>query len=346
MDAYRRKAARAGRRGMTFLVAVVGCVLGVAACSTSSATNSTNAAKATGGGLTNITVGLPVVDATFISAYLGQQEGFYKQQGLNVKIVVFRGGGPLTQALVGGSVDIAISGLGGIMPAVVQGQPVKVIYGGYNETSYQWIAAPSIKSVQQAAGKNWGVTSVGSDTNYMTRYIFAKYGIKANVVTGIVSTAGAEAGFQSGALQVDAAAADNDAPLKAQGDNLIASMSQFTNSYPDHMVYARDSLITSHPDTITKFLRALSEAIAYEKSHPAATEQAIVKDTKIPSQYAAASYHSFASQQYPDGRLPSAQGMNFFWSVGLMNGEFKQRVPESKWLDPHWINTYSQWSKS
>ncbi|HLH67441.1 MAG TPA: ABC transporter substrate-binding protein [Solirubrobacteraceae bacterium] len=332
---HERKRLWGVRRAARAAAACAACAVAVAACGGSGS----------GSNVRSITVGLPVVDATFIPAYLAQQEGYYKQQGLNVKLVVFKGGGALTKALVGGAVDIGINGLGGIMPAVAQGQPIKVIYGGFNEVSYQWVAIPSIKTVRQAAGKTWGVTSIGSDTDYMTRYILAKNGIKANIVTGIVSPATALAGFQSGAIQVAALAADNDAEVKAKGYPLIASESQYTSSYPDHLVYAQESFIKHNPQTITRFLRALSDAIKFEKTHPAATEAAIVKYMKIPPQYAADSYDAFVNGQYPDGRLPGSAGMNFFWSVGLLNGEYKQRIPESKWLDDHWIATYSQWSK-
>jgi NitT/TauT family transport system substrate-binding protein len=335
--------------------AVAACAVALAACGSSSSSSSATAATAaatnsgSSGGTTSITVGLPVVDATFIPVWLAQAEGYYKQQGLNVSIVTFHGGADLTKAVVGGSVDLGVNGLGGIMPAVLQGQSVKVVYGGFDEVSYQWLAAKNIHTVAQAAHKTWGVTKIGSDTDFMSRYVLVKNGLSpttgANIIQGIVSPATALAALSTGQIQVAALAQDNDAPVKAAGYNLIASETDYTSQYPDHMVFAQASYISSHSATITKFLRALSEAIAYEKSHPAQTEAAMVKYEAVPQKYVAASYASFVGGQYPDGRIPDAAGMNFFWHVGISNGEFKSVVPESKWLDPQWINTYNQWSK-
>jgi NitT/TauT family transport system substrate-binding protein len=336
-------------------MAVAACAVVLAACGSSSSNSSSTAATAaatgggSSGGTTSITVGLPVVDATFIPVWLAQANGYYKQQGLNVKIVTFHGGADLTEAIVGGSVDIGVNGLGGIMPAILQGQPLKVFYGGFNEVSYQWLAAKDIHTVKQAAGKTWGVTKIGSDTDFMSRYVLAKNGLNPNtgahIVQGIFSPATALAALSTGQIQVAALAQDNDAPVKAAGYNLIASETDYTSQYPDHMVYAQTSFINSHAATITKFLRALSEAIAYEKSHPTQTEAAMVKYEAVPQKYAAASYASFVGGEYPDGRIPDAAGMNFFWHVGISNGEFKSVVPESKWLDNKWISTYNQWSK-
>lgn len=327
--------------------AVAVCAVAVAACGSSSSGG--GGGGKSGGGTQTITVGLPVVDGTFVPVYLAQEEGFYKKQGLNVKIVTFHGGSDLTKGVVGGSVDLGVNGLGGIMPAIIQGQPLKVVYGGFDEVSYQWLAAKNIKSVSQAAGKTWGVTKIGSDTDFMSRYVLAKNGLNPNtgahIVQGIVSPATALAALSTGQIQVAALARSTDAPVKAAGYPVIASETNYTSQYPDHMVYGKTSFINSNNTAVTKFLRALSEAIAYEKSHPSQTEAALVKYEAVPQKYAAASYQAFVGQQYPDGRLPTAAGMNFFWHVGISNGEFKSVLPESKWLDNKWISTYSQWSK-
>lgn len=335
------------RRKATALAAVAVSAVAVAACGSSSSGGGGGGSSS--GGAQSISVGLPVVDATFIPVWLAQEQGFYKQQGLNVKIVTFQGGADLTKGVVGGSVDLGVNGLGGIMPAVLQGQSVKVVYGGFDEVSYQWLAAKDIHTVKQAAGKTWGVTKIGSDTDFMSRYVLVNNGLSpttgAKIVQGIVSPATALAALSTGQIQVAALARDNDAPVKAAGYNLIASETEYTSQYPDHMVFAKTSFIDSHATAITKFLRALSEAIAYEKTHPAQTEAAMVKDEAVPQKYVAASYASFVNGQYPDGQIPNASGMNFFWHVGISNGEFKSVVPESKWLDTKWITTYNQWSK-
>lgn len=342
--------ARALRRKVIALSAVGVCAVAVAACgSSSSGGGGSSASSGSSGGTQSVTVGVPVVDATFIPVWLAQANGYYKQQGLNVKIVTFHGGADLTKAVVGGSVAIGVNGLGGIMPAILQGQPLKVVYGGFDEVSYQWLAAKNIKTVAQAAGKTWGVTKIGSDTDFMTRYVLTKNGLNPNtgakIVQGIFSPATAMAALSTGQIQVAALARDNDAPVKAAGYNVIASETNYTSQYPDHMVYAQTSFINGHATVVTKFLRALSEAIAYEKSHPTQTEAAMVKYEAVPQKYVASSYASFVHNQYPDGRLPNAAGMKFFWHVGIANGEFKSVLPESKWLDKKWISTYSQWSK-
>ena len=338
-------------RALAAIASVTACVMALAACGGTS-TNTSGSAGASPKTVKNITIGLPVVDATFIPVWLAQDRGFYKAEGLNAQIVTFQGGADLTKAVAAGSVDVGVNGLGGIMPAIIQGQPLKVVYGGFNEVSYQWMAAPGVKSVQDAKGKAWGVTKIGSDTDFMTRYVLNKNGIApangAKIVQGISSPAAADAALSTGQIQVAAVAADNDQPLKekSKGYHLIASESDYTKSYPDHMVFGQQSYIQQNQSTVTSFLRALSKAITFEKSNPSAAQQAMIKYEKVNPQYAKASYDTFVNSQFADGRLPDAAGMDFFWQVGLQNGEFKSKVADSKWLDNHWISTYSTWSKS
>lgn len=344
---------RSWRRAVPLLVAG-GCAVLVAACGSSSSASSTansagSSSGSSSGDAQTVTVALPVYDATFIPVWLAQEEGYYKQQGLNVKIQVYQGGASCTKAVAAGSADLGVNGLGGVMPAVVQGQGIKAVYGGFDEVSYEWIAPKNVTSVKQAASMGWGVTDIGADTDFMTRYLLAKNGIdptSAKIVQGIVSVPTGLAALGAGRVQVATTARDQAPPYFTSGKyHVLASETQFTNSYPDHVVFAKTGYIASHASTITKFLRALSQAITYEKSHPSQTQAAMTKYTQIPKQFAAASYGAFANQQYADGRLPDAAGMKFFWTVAIQNGEYKAQVPESKWLDPKWIDSYSQWSK-
>ena len=52
----------------------------------------------------NVTIGLSVNDSTFLPIYLAEAAGYYKDEGLNVRVLAFRGGSDLTRALVAGSV--------------------------------------------------------------------------------------------------------------------------------------------------------------------------------------------------------------------------------------------------
>lgn len=328
-----------GRRAAVLAASVL-CAIGAAACGSASSGSG-------GGGGTSLTLGLPVPDSTFVSAYLAEDQGLFKKEGLNVKLVTFQGGSDLTKAVVSGSVQVGINGLGGIMPAIQQGQPLKVIYGGFNELSYKWYALPSINSIQQAKSKTWGVTKVGSDTDYLTRYLLAKNGINPDTVNIVGGGASASriAAMGAGQIQVSVDSNPGDLEMAKKGYHLLASESQFTSTYPDHMIFAKTSYIQHNQATIAKLLSALVKGMQMEKSDPKLAQSEMVKNDKISPSFAPQTYAGFVNGQYPDGRLPNAQAMNTFWQIGIQNKEYKAAIPESKWLDTKWIASYPSWVK-
>ena len=215
------------------------------------------------------------------------------------------------------------------MPAIVQGQPMQVIYAGYNELSYKWYALQSISSVQQAKSKTWSVTKVGSDTDYLTRYLLAKNGISPSSVKIIGGGPSASRIAAMGEDQVQVSVDSNPGNLEmaGKGYHLLASESDFTSTYPDHVVFAKTSYVKGNTATISKLLTALADGMKLAKSDPKEAEQAMVSNVKIDPKYAQATYQGFINGQYPDGRLPSAQGMNTFWQIGIQTASSSPNSP-------------------
>ena len=68
--------------------------------------------------MSHVKVGLAVQDVSYLNLYLAQSEGLWKKQGVDVEFVAFPGDAPVTQALVGGSVDLNIASMVGMLNLV------------------------------------------------------------------------------------------------------------------------------------------------------------------------------------------------------------------------------------
>src|SRR5258707_15724856 len=76
--------------------------------------------------------------------YYAEHEGIFKKFGLDVKAAFIEGGSLLTQAVVGGSVDIAQNGYTPAAGAAVQGAYIVVIGGISNQVPFQLGVKPSV----------------------------------------------------------------------------------------------------------------------------------------------------------------------------------------------------------
>src|ERR1700722_8744730 len=113
-------------------------------------------------------------------ADLGIRQGFFKAAGLDIEITYTEGGASNEQAVISGSVDIAIeTGFLGIIAAYVKGAPVRVISPastGAPEVFWYAKAGGGIKSLKDAHGKSVGFSNPGSSSNLILLQLLKEAG--------------------------------------------------------------------------------------------------------------------------------------------------------------------------
>jgi NitT/TauT family transport system substrate-binding protein len=116
----------------------------------------------------------------------GMRQGFFQKQGLNVDIYWTQGGAPTLQAVMSGSVDMAIdTGLLGIIGAYEKGGPLRVFSA--NSTGGPeifWYAKKSsgFKTMKDVAGKSVAFSEVGSSSNLILLGLLAQNNVHANPI--------------------------------------------------------------------------------------------------------------------------------------------------------------------
>ena len=134
-------------------------VLGLSACGSGSP--SSTGGTATGGaggdsGLTKVSVGvIPIVDCAPI--YLGDKQGFFKEEGLQLDIQTATGGAAIVPGVVSGSFDFAFSNLISVMVAKDKGLDLKFVANGASTTGeigkdIGGVVVPAGSSIQSAEG--------------------------------------------------------------------------------------------------------------------------------------------------------------------------------------------------
>jgi NitT/TauT family transport system substrate-binding protein len=97
------------------------------------------------------------------------QQGFFKQEGLEIEILYTEGGASTLTPVVAGSIDIAMTnGTLGAVAAFAKGMPVKIISAeATGAPDAFWYARPEsgIKTIKDTNGKTVAFSSPGSSTN-------------------------------------------------------------------------------------------------------------------------------------------------------------------------------------
>src|SRR5919197_312902 len=103
--------------------------------------------------LTKVRVAYDGFSMTSAPMIYADKQGVFKKFGLDVTPIFIEGGSMLTQAVVGGSIDIAQNGYTPATSAAVQGADVVFIGGISNKLPFQLVVKSSITRGDQLKGQ-------------------------------------------------------------------------------------------------------------------------------------------------------------------------------------------------
>src|SRR6478752_5020511 len=109
-------------------------------------------------GSAKIVVGLSSVNVAFLPVYVTEAKGFFKDEGLDVLVVMFNAGATNLQALIGGDVQIMAGGVPETVLARASGMDLKNFWAISNLMPFQIYGATSFKSLKEAKGKKFAIS--------------------------------------------------------------------------------------------------------------------------------------------------------------------------------------------
>ena len=210
----------------------------------------------------------------YLPLTIAEQLGYFKAEGLDVKIVDFAGGSQALRALVGGSADVVSGAFEHTVNMQAKGQKLRaiVLMGrapqivlGVNPKTM-----PQFKTVADLKGKKIGVTAPGSSTNVMTNFVLAKAGLKPSDVSiiGVGAGNGAVAAMRTG--QVDALAnldpvisllaRSNDIRIVSDTRVVAEADKVFGGPMPAACLYVPQAFVDKHPRTAQALATAIVRA--------------------------------------------------------------------------------------
>ncbi len=92
-----------------------------------------------------IVVGVSTVNVAFLPIYVTQDKGFFKDEGLEVLVVMFNAGATNLQALLGGDVQIMAGGVPETVLARASGIDIKNFWAISNLMPFQIYGSRSLK---------------------------------------------------------------------------------------------------------------------------------------------------------------------------------------------------------
>jgi ABC-type nitrate/sulfonate/bicarbonate transport system substrate-binding protein len=254
--------------------------------------------------LDKIRIGFPDRAAQFIPLPLGEQRGFFREEGLQGEFIRIAPTVAVA-ALVSGEIDYYTS-IGSGVAATVRGLPVRVIACYLPSAPIALIARPEFKSVRELKGKTIGINTYGSPLEVIGRLIVKHFGMDPDNEVKFLVTGMIESRFAAMSQGLTAATLGS-APLdfigKKQGFVVLASAHELFN-YPASGLATTLKKIKEKPDEVKRVIKAGIKANRYISQNRAGTIQVIADWLKIDQEMATATYNSVSKAFNDDGSMP------------------------------------------
>ena len=290
-----------------------------------------------------IVVGVSTVNVAFLPIYLTQDKGFFKDEGLDVLVVMFNAGATNLQAVIGGDVQIMAGGVPETVLARASGVDIKNFWAISNVMPFQIYGRPNMKSLKDGKGKRFAISRFGSLSEFLTRSALRQAGVDPKDVT-MLQIGATPARFTTlAAGMVDATILwfPVTERAKAVGMNKLYDLKDLYPNWTNVGFVAREPWLAKEREQAIRFLRAYQKGVRHTRENRDDGIRALRKYVGLDPSEAAAGYDEYRDSFPLDGRILDA-GITATIEQEIETGRLKGKMSVSEMIDQGFINLMSK----
>lgn len=230
------------------------------------------------------------VSEASIPIQLGIRKGFFAEQGVELDIKHFLGGGGGSEsitALAAGEVDMGSAGTP-ILVGASAGVPVKIVGSpAHSGQPFILISRPGYTAIRDLKGKKISIGKPGNGTRQAFIAIARANGLDINDFQNF-DAGGSGAGFaalQAGSVEAVITTDLNAARAETEGfGKVLARADQYYGRYQHNFFFASQRFIDQHPEAIKGYLAGYRKAAEYIRANPEEAIRFGVKELELDEQ--------------------------------------------------------------
>lgn len=261
--------------------------------------------------LKKIRVGVSAVSMGNIILYVMKEAKLYEKHGLDAEVITMNGSGISSKALISGGIDIAPIATPTVINANLAGADMQILGHTLPGVVHALMVKPEIKRVEDLKGKKVAVSSLGSLTDFLVRYIARKKGLNPDRDVTLIQTGGdADRIIALSSGVVEGAALSHPAYGKAQklGFPMLWDSAKEVN-YPWIEITTRRAIIKSNRDMVMNYMKAHLEGIAVFKRDRDLGKRVIKKTLRVDDEDLVNESYEIFSKAFIPTPYPNLAGM-------------------------------------
>jgi len=233
--------------------------------------------------LKKVQVGVPAISMGNIVIYFAKEAKIYEKHGLDVDPVAVAGSGIASKALIAGSVLISPIATPTVMTAVLAGSDMVILAHTMPGVIQSLVVQPDIKRDQDLKGKTVGVTTFGSLTDFLVKYLARQKGLGAGkdfTLLQIGTDSDRFLALQQGRIQGATLSHPNFIFAQRAGFRVLWDFFKEVD-YPWSEIATTRTQIKQDRDLVMRYMRAHLEGIARFKQEPELAKKVIKKMLRL-----------------------------------------------------------------
>ena len=223
--------------------------------------------------------------------FVAQDQGYFKDEGLQVEFVSTGGTSTLLPTLVAGSVQIATVPPPVLLQAANSGLKLTAVSGlseldpKANDTALVRRAGTPPLLPNAIKGKRLAVSTIGSISQILLDDWLHRRGVDSSSFTYVeVPFSQMQTVLKQGTVDAVLLPEPFITSTLQAGDGTVESyfLAELPNGIPGMINIGDAEWVRTHPDTIARFRRALDRTVTYSQGHPAEVKQTLGKWLKLP----------------------------------------------------------------
>jgi NitT/TauT family transport system substrate-binding protein len=230
-----------------------------------------------------VTVGISEAVNTVLAFWMAEDAGFFRDQGLKVRILNMNGGGRGAQELQAGRLDIMHVGLSSVIRVDRGGGDLRLVASLSNVIRFTLFAAPGMRAAADLRGGIIGVSTFGSESDTTVTLALRRLGLARDDVTLKEYGGGPQRLAALKAGEIRATAVNEPMRSLAREEGLLAMVDLVPERIPWLFsgVVVKREMLEQRRDLLTRFLKAVMEGNLLALAEAARAKAVLAREARI-----------------------------------------------------------------
>jgi NitT/TauT family transport system substrate-binding protein len=271
--------------------------------------------------------------------WIAKEAKIYEKHGLDVQLILLRGSGQTSAALLGGSIFASPVALPTVMLADLSGADLINVAHTVPGVQTKMLVKPEIKRAEDLRGKRIATSSLGSLGDFLFKYILRKNGLDPNREITWLSIGTPPERLQalfSGVVDATEASYPFDLQGERKGFRVLFDARKEV-VYPSMSIVTRRKSIVEDRDTVMRMVKAHVEGIAYFRNNKDFAKRVLSKQLKMNDRETLENSYDTYKQDLIPVPYPIMKGLEATYDyVAQTRPEIRGRKPE-EFMDASFI---------